>query len=129
MTLRASWRRNVHHIVGTALGLGLTWLLLPLLTSSWAIALAVALLTFLIESAVVRHYAFATLFITPLTILLAESSSPNPVSSAMLMQTRLIDTVLGALIGLAGALCLHNRTVRRFAERGLAAINPRGRQR
>ena len=43
--------------------------------------------------------AFAAIFITPLTILVAESSSPGPVSSALLMQTRLINTVVGALIG------------------------------
>ncbi|MDH6234613.1 putative membrane protein YccC [Mesorhizobium soli] len=125
VTLQASWSRNVHRIVGTVLGMGLTWLLLPFLTNSWAIALAVTLLTLLIETAVVRHYAFAAIFITPLTILLAESSSPGPVSSAMLMQTRLIDTVVGALIGLVGAVCLHNRKVRRIAERGLATIKPR----
>lgn len=125
VTLRASWSRNVHRIVGTVLGMGLTWLLLPFLTNSWAIALTVTMLTFLIETAVVRHYAFAAIFITPLTILLAESSSPGPVSSAMLMQTRLIDTVVGALIGLVGAVCLHHRTARRMVEGGLATIKPR----
>src|SRR3546814_9602498 len=79
--------------------MGLTWLLLPFLTDSWAVAIAVALLTFLIETAVVRHYAFAAIFITPLTILLAESTSPGAASPALLMQTRLLDTVNGALIG------------------------------
>src|SRR3546814_8722819 len=32
VTLRASWSRNVHRIVGTVIGMGLTWLLLPFLT-------------------------------------------------------------------------------------------------
>lgn len=125
VTLRASWSRNVHRIVGTVIGLGLTWLLLPFLTDGWAIAIAVTVLTFLIESAVVRHYAFAAIFITPLTILLAESSAPGEASSAMLMQSRLLDTVIGALIGLFGAACLHNRSVRRVIEGWLAAIRPR----
>lgn len=125
VTLRASWRRNVHRIVGTVLGMGLTWLLLPFLTSGWALFVAVALLTFLIETAVVRHYAFATIFITPLTILLAESTSPGSASPALLMQTRLIDTVIGALVGLVGAFCLHSHVTRGLVERGLAAIKPR----
>lgn len=125
VTLRASWRRNVHRIVGTVLGMGLTWLLLPFVINDWALFVAVAFLTFLIETAVVRYYAFAAIFITALTILLAESISPGSASSAALMQTRLIDTVIGALVGLAGAFCLHNKIVRRFAERGLAAIRPR----
>lgn len=127
VTLRASWRRNIHRIVGTALGMGLTWLLLPFLINDWTFFLAVMLLTFLIETAVVRHYAFAAIFITPLTILLAESINPGAASTDVLMQTRLVDTVIGALVGLAGAFCLHDQIVRRFAEKGLAAIRPRKR--
>lgn len=125
VTLRASWRRNVNRILGTALGVGLTWLLLPFLTNDWILFLAVALLTFLIETAVVRHYAFAAIFITPLTILLAERTGADSVSAALLMQTRLIDTVIGALVGLVGAFCLHNQNTRRIAKNGLAAIKPR----
>lgn len=125
VTLRASWSRNVHRILGTVIGMGLTWLLLPFLDNSWAIVIAVTMLTFLIETAVVRHYAFAAIFITPLTILLAESSSPGAISPATLIQTRLVDTVIGALIGLLGAACVHNPRVRGFVEGGLAAIRPR----
>lgn len=124
VTLRASWQRNVHRIVGTAIGMAVTWLLLPFLDNGWAVAAAVTVLTFLIETAVVRHYAFAAIFITPLTILLAESTSPGELSTIMLMQTRLMDTTVGALIGLLGAFCLHNRQVRRVAEKGLAAVKP-----
>lgn len=124
VTLRASWNRNVHRIIGTVIGMGLTWVLLPFLHNSWALALAVTLLTLLIETAVVRHYAFAAIFITPLTIMLAEASSPGQISAGILMQTRLIDTVIGALIGLAGAACLHNDRVRRLLQGGLAAIRP-----
>lgn len=127
VTLRASWRRNVHRIVGTALGMGLTWLLLPFLVNAWTLFLAVALLTFLIETAVVRHYAFAAIFITPLTILLAESINPGATSTLVLMQTRLIDTVIGALVGLVGAFFLHDKAVRCAVEKALAAIRPRGR--
>lgn len=125
LTLRASWSRNVHRISGTVIGLGLTWLLFPFLESGWTVAVAVTLLTFLIETAVVRHYAFAAVFITPLTIILAETSSPGLASVNTLMQARLIDTVVGALIGLAGAVCLHNRRVRGVVERAIAALAPR----
>ena len=55
VTLRASWNRTMHRILGTTLGLGVTWALLPVLKDGWAIALAITLLTFLIETAVVRH--------------------------------------------------------------------------
>lgn len=78
VTLRASWNRNVHRIIGTAVGLGLTWLLLPFLHNSWVLALAITLLTFLIETAVVRHYAFAAIFFTPLR----RSCSQKPAAPA-----------------------------------------------
>src|SRR5690606_14678355 len=55
VTMRASWSRNVHRIVGTAIGIALTWLLYPLVNGVWAVAIAVTVLTFLIETAVVRH--------------------------------------------------------------------------
>jgi len=124
VTLRVSWSRHVHRILGTIIGIGVTWLLVPLLTDIWAIVVAVAILTFLIETAVVRHYAFAAIFITPLTILLAETSSPGAASINLLMEARLIDTIIGAAIGLAGALCLHSQRVRGVVHGGLAAVLP-----
>jgi hypothetical protein len=116
VTMRASWSRNVHRIVGTAIGIALTWLLYPLISGVWAVAIAVTVLTFLIETAVVRHYALAAIFITPITIVLAESTSPGTASVDVLMQARLIDTVIGALIGLSGASLLHSRRVRRIVK-------------
>lgn len=117
LTLRASWTRNVHRIVGTAIGLCLTALILPWTTSPWAAAATVLVLTWLIETAVVRNYAFAAMFITPLTIILAESSAAGQANLADLMSARLIDTAIGALIGLAGALCLHHPKFRRPFDR------------
>lgn len=115
VTLRASWSRSIHRIVGTVIGMGVTWLLAPLLDSGWAIVAAIALLTFLTETAVVRHYAFAAMFFTPLTIILAESSSPGSLGVTDLMLARLLDTVVGAVIGFASAILLHNRQVRNLA--------------
>lgn len=117
LTLRAAWNLNVHRMVGTAIGLGLTALNMPLMTSPWFVAVAVIGLAYLIETAVVRHYAFAAIFITPLTNILAENSSQGQASVAALMNTRLVDTVVGALIGLAGVICLHHLSFRRLLER------------
>ena len=65
-------------------------------------------LAFVIENAVVRHYGLAVTFITPLTILLAEASTLAHGSPNALIEARFFDTVLGCLIGLAGAVCLHS---------------------
>lgn len=113
MSIRAAWNRQVHRILGTAMGLVLTWALLEATTDRWAIAGALIVLTFLIETAVVRHYGFATIFITPLTILLAEAPTLGHASTELLIRARFFDTVLGAILGFVGAACLHNITVRR----------------
>jgi uncharacterized membrane protein YccC len=57
---------------------------------------------------VVRHYAFAAIFITPMTILLAEAATLGHGSPSALIQARFLDTVLGCFVGLVGGICLHS---------------------
>jgi len=107
-TLRASLSRNIHRILGTVIGLGLTALLVPILMMGWSVAAAVAILTFLVEATIVRHYAIAAVFFTPLAILLAESSGAITMNTGVLIQARLIDTIVGALFAVVGAVCIHS---------------------
>ena len=111
-TLRAVWIKKLHRIIGTTIGLLVAWgvLLLPL--DKWTIPLVMMALTFIIETAVVRHYALAVIFITPLTILLAEAATLGHGSPAALVQARFFDTLLGCVIGLVGGMCLHNARLR-----------------
>lgn len=108
VSLRAVWTKQLHRVVGTGVGLLLAWGLLLLPLDKWTISLAFMLLTLVIETAVVRHYAFAAIFITPLTILLVEAATLGQASPAPLIQARFFDTVLGCLVGLAGGICLHS---------------------
>jgi uncharacterized membrane protein YccC len=102
VSLRAVWTKQLHRVLGTGVGL----LLLPL--DKWTISLAFMALTLVIETVVVRHYAVATIFITPLTILLVEAATLGQTSPAPLIQARFFDTALGCLVGLAGGICLHS---------------------
>jgi uncharacterized membrane protein YccC len=117
INLRAIWNRQVHRIIGTMIGLAVTWMLVRHATDPWVIALAIMTLTFCIETAIVRHYAFATIFITPLTILLAEAPTLGYVDSSTLIMARFADTVLGSLVGLAGGICLHSAALRQLLRR------------
>jgi len=108
VSLRAVWTRQLHRVLGTGVGLLLAWGLLLLPLDKWTISLAFMALTLVIETAVVRHYAVATIFITPLTILLVEAATRGQASPAPLIQARFFDTVLGCLVGLAGGICLHS---------------------
>ena len=75
-------------------------------------ALLITLLAFVIEILVVRHYGLAVVFITPLTIYLAEAATMGQGTPGELVQARLLDTVLGCLVGLAGGACLHSPRLR-----------------
>ncbi|NFV81071.1 FUSC family protein [Magnetospirillum aberrantis SpK] len=111
-SLRAVWTKKVHRILGTSVGLMVAWGLLSLPLDKWTIALVMMALSFIIETAVVRHYAVAVVFITPLTILLAEAATLGHGPTAELVQARFFDTVLGCTIGLAGGFCLHDPRLR-----------------
>lgn len=112
VSLRAVWNRQLQRVLGTAVGLLVAWALLLLPLGKWGIALTMMALAFIIESTVVRHYAFAVIFVTPLTILLAEAATLGHGSPAALIQERFVDTVLGSLVGLAGGVCLHSQRFR-----------------
>jgi len=112
MSLRAVWTRQVHRIAGTAVGLLLAWGVLSLPLDPWTIGLTMIALAFCVEILIVRHYALATVFITPMTILLVEAGSIGQVPAETLIHARFWDTVLGCLVGLLGGLCLHSPRLR-----------------
>lgn len=124
MSLRAVWRKQLHRILGTAVGLLLTWVLLLLPLDSWRISFMMMLLAFIIEILVVRHYGLAAIFITPLTIFLAEASHLGQGNSDLLLQARFFDTALGAVIGLLGGICLHSPRLRNVFSRQLRRLLP-----
>ncbi|MGE5547895.1 MAG: FUSC family protein [Solirubrobacterales bacterium] len=123
-SLRAMWNRQVQRVIGTAIGLVVSWgvLLLPL--DKWTIPLVMMALTFVVETAVVRHYTFAAIFITPLTILLAEAGSLGHATPTALIQARFLDTVLGGFVGLAGGICLHSPRFREVLGRQMRCLIP-----
>ncbi|PXW94212.1 fusaric acid resistance family protein [Sphaerotilus hippei] len=123
-SLRAVWNRQLHRVLGTCAGLLLSWLLLLWPMDPWRFVPTMMVLTFIVEMVVVRHYGFAVIFITPLTLLLAEAATTGRASAVDLMQARLLDTVLGCLMGLLGGLCLHHAGFRQVAGRLLRRLVP-----
>jgi uncharacterized membrane protein YccC len=123
-SLRAVWTKQAHRIIGTALGLLLTWGLLALPLGPWSISFAMTLLAFVIETLVVRHYGLAVIFITPLTILLAEASHIGLGTSEAILWARLLDTALGAVVGVAGGICLHSPSFREVLGRYVRQLIP-----
>lgn len=113
INLRAVWERQLHRILGTTVGLVVSWGLLALPLDPWRIAGLIILLAFIVETAIVRHYAFAAVFITPLTILLGDAATLQHGSANELILTRFFDIIVGSLMGLVGGVALHSPGFRR----------------
>jgi hypothetical protein len=124
-TLRAVWNKQVHRILGTAVGLFLAWGLLALPLDAWRVSLLMMALTFLVETLVVRHYGLAVVFITPLTIFLADAAHIGQGAPEAMLQARLLDIVLGSVVGVLGGVCLHSPRFREVFGRQLRRLTPR----
>jgi len=124
-TMRAVWNKQVHRIVGTAAGLLLAWALMSLPFNPWLVGAMVMGLTFVIETIVVRHYGAASIFITPLTLLLAEAAAFGQQPTAVVLRARFVDIVLGSVIGLIGGACIHSARFRAAVAPLLRRLIPR----
>jgi len=124
VTLRAVWTRKLQRIAGTSVGLLLAWGVLHLPLDKWTVAGVMMVLAFIVETLVVRQYAFAAIFLTPMAILLAEAASLGHASPTALVQARFLDIVLGSFIGLLGGMCLHSAAFRRFGIANLWRLVP-----
>ncbi|WP_276483132.1 FUSC family protein [Paraflavitalea pollutisoli] len=119
VSLQHVWQRSFHRILGTFVGLGFAWLLLQLHMTPLNICLSILVLQFIIEVLVVRHYALAVIFITPLTLFLAEAGGSLIDSPNQLITLRFLDITLGSLIGALGGWVLYHEQLYYHASRQL----------
>lgn len=113
--LRTVWIKQIHRLLGTMVGVGLAGWMLSWNLSIWGVALTVLIMMLFIENLVDRHYGLAVIFITPLTIFIAEYGSGLPFSEQgyqVVMRARLYDTAIGCLVGLAGGVVMHSTNLR-----------------
>ena len=113
--LRTMWIKQIHRLLGTVLGVVLASWMLSWGLSIWGVALAILTMMLCIETLVDRHYGLAVIFITPLTIFIAEYGSGIPFSESAyqeVIRTRLFDTVIGCLVGLSGGIVMHSTNLR-----------------
>lgn len=94
--------RGVHRIIGTFAGLLLTALVLLPEPSPMLLAIPVILLQFPTEMLMTRNYALALTFFTPLILLMTQLAHPIP--KAELLVDRGVETVIGAVVGIAVVL-------------------------
>lgn len=107
--------RSVHRVIGTVVGVGVTAALLFWSPPPLFVIVVVVVCQFFAEILVGRHYGTALVFITPLALSVSYLSRPGPLGS--LVADRVLETVLGAGVGLL--LVLAARAIER--RRGLTA--------
>ncbi|WP_262713471.1 FUSC family protein [Adhaeribacter aerolatus] len=113
------WQRSLQRVIGTLVGLSLTWLILYLQPSLLAICISIILLQSVVELLVVRNYGIAVVFITILTIFLAESGETLTNSPNDLIFTRFLDILTGSVIGAVGGWILYNEKLHFITTRQL----------
>jgi uncharacterized membrane protein YccC len=112
------WRRGFYRVLGTIGGMGLCWVLLLTLKTPVGLVIAIILLQYMVEAIVPRNYILAMLFISPLTILLAETNS-HIADPHELIATRVVDVLIGSLLGAIGGWVVHHEKIRYKAVRGI----------
>ncbi|TDU04638.1 fusaric acid resistance family protein [Streptomyces sp. 846.5] len=117
-----SWNRALNRVLGNVLGLVLFAVLLPL-TGLGAAALVLAALAcqFATEATITRGYWLATVFVTPMSLLMVQFAQVQPAHE--LIADRALDTAVGAVVGLAACLLITDRQVSDRAERALARVS------
>ncbi|GAB7047396.1 hypothetical protein JCM9534A_25220 [Catenuloplanes indicus JCM 9534] len=117
--LLGSVHRTMQRAVGTVLGVVLAAGAVLLLPGQWSLVAAIVLLQVVAELLVVRNYGLAMLAVTPLAVLVGELAHPAPAGAPV--RDRLLQTVLGAVIGLLCAVLIRNRAAVRHLESVTAA--------
>lgn len=106
------WKRGLHRILGTIIGLGIAWFIFSYVKDILWICVAIICLQVIVELLITRHYALAVVFLTPMGILLAETGSSTSLNPDYLLKMRLLEILIGSLIGCVGGWFLYNEKIR-----------------
>lgn len=100
--LHVTMHRAVQRTVGALIGSALAWAILAQQPSFWQLLLAVIVLQFITELVISANYALGQICVTPMALLMTSLSAPA--TSTGMPTARVLDTVLGALVGIAFAV-------------------------
>ncbi|MEU2744998.1 FUSC family protein [Streptomyces collinus] len=120
--LTLTWSRAVQRVVGNVVGV-LVFLAVVPLAHLGPVALVLCCLAFSFGAEVLisRNYWLGSVCVTPMALLITEfAGHQQPVA---LMTERVVDTVVGALVGFAAALAVTDRRAGARVERALTAAD------
>lgn len=111
------WARAIQRVGGTFIGLLLVWFVLQFNLTILGVCLCIMALQIIIEFLIVRNYALAVIFISMLTIFIAEPSNYIIFNAGNLIQARLIDTIVGSTIGALGGWMLYHERIHFYTKK------------
>jgi len=110
------WTRGTQRIIGTIIGLGLTWGIAYSNPTPLFMVIGIIVLQIIVEFLIVRNYAIAVVFITILTIFLAESGNELSHNTTEVFLARLFDILIGSAIGIIGGWILYHEKVHYYTK-------------
>ncbi|MFJ8066501.1 FUSC family protein [Psychrobacillus sp. NPDC096426] len=108
-TIMSTFHRGIQRAIGTIVGILIVTIVLSIGPTGIWVAFCILVSSFFTELFMVRNYAFAVMFITPSSILIAENTTKIH-SLSYFATARITDIIIGILIGLAGVLLIGNRS-------------------
>jgi uncharacterized membrane protein YccC len=120
--LTLTWSRAVQRVVGNVVGV-LVFLAVVPLAHLGPVALVLCCLAFSFGAEVLisRNYWLGSVCVTPMALLITEFAGHH--EPGALMTERVVDTVVGALVGFAAALAVTDRRAGARVERALTAAD------
>lgn len=111
--LHLSMNRALQRMAGTTLGAIIAWFLLVQEPSIWTLIAVIGIFQLLTEIFIGSNYALGQMFIAPMALLTMHLAAPW-VSSEAMVPERVIDTVVGACIGMIIAVVFSSMDDRRY---------------
>ncbi|MET7858094.1 FUSC family protein [Streptomyces sp. NPDC005318] len=117
-----SWNRTLQRTLGNLLGVLVFAAVLPVSrTSPLALIGCCLLFNFAAEALITRNYWLGSIAVTPMALLVIEFGGTHPAGE--LIGDRVLDTVIGAAVGLLAAMAVTNRRATGRLERALDATD------
>lgn len=117
VTFKQIWIKQIQRILGTFVGVSLAYFLLHFSFNPLEFSFLMMALMFFAQLTIVRNYALAMVFLTPYSTYLAEISSFMQYNPQVIIQARVLDIVIGSMIGLLGGAFMHWKALRKFLEK------------
>ncbi|MFI7342886.1 FUSC family protein [Streptomyces sp. NPDC050085] len=117
-----TWNRGVQRVVGNLAGVLVFAAVVPFAhLGPAALVLCCLVFSFGAEALITRNYWLGSLCVTPMALLVTEFARFQ--APGELITDRIVDTLVGALLGVVAAVAVTNRRAGDHIERGLARVD------